>query len=58
MLFPGAVASQERWFTYLCPMSAAVQMEGATVEILVLREMHNDPVEGKYSPLVVSLEGV
>ena len=47
VLFPADVLSHERYPTYLLPISEAVQMEGALLDILVLREMHKLPVGGK-----------
>lgn len=39
-------------------MSEEVQIEGAEVEILSLKEMHREPVGGKYNPFVLSVEGL
>ena len=58
MLFPVDVLSHERYPTYLLPISDAVQIEGALLDILVLREMQRLPVGGKERPFVVSAEGV
>lgn len=58
MLFPATERSQERLLRYLWAIFEAVQMEGALLEMRVLREMHRLPEDGKANPLVVSADGV
>jgi len=47
VLFPAVERSQDRWLTYLVPISEVVQMVGALLDILVLREMQRLPEGGK-----------
>ena len=58
MLLPDADKSQDRWPTYLVPISEEVQIDGALFDNLVLKEIHKLPEGGKYNPLVLSFEGV